>query len=70
MFMPEEVRYSPDIVSIPPSAARLVRRGDDDAHGRGDDRRFLTREDILPDPLSISQSSWLRSYVGRTSSHM
>jgi len=57
-------------LSLPASAARLARRGDEDTHGRGDHRRFLTREDILPDLLPIAQSSWLRTYVGRTSSHM
>ena len=58
MFMPEEVRYSPDIVSIPPSAARLGRRGDDNTHGRGDHQRVLTVENVPSDPNVIAHEIW------------
>ena len=57
MFMREEVRYSPDIVSIPPSAARLGRRGDD-AHGRGDHQRVLTVENVRSDLIAIAHEVW------------
>ncbi|MCH8878156.1 MAG: hypothetical protein IIA89_15285 [Chloroflexi bacterium] len=56
--MPEEVRYSPDIVSIPPSAARLGRRGDDNTHGRGDHQRVLTVENVPSDPNVIAHEIW------------
>ena len=45
-------------LSLPPSAARLGRRGDDNTHGRGDHQRVLTVENVASDLIAIAHEVW------------